>query len=260
MNKDEKKRQKEEEKARKKSERDAKWAAMSPAQRKKQVILGVAVWVLIFGGIGSCISTSEKQSANKPASNVAVKADQKEDSAKKKAEEDANAKAAAEEKAKAEKLKQDEENVTADYVKSTVIKALGSDKANNKKDKVVEVKSNDDLGDGVPEGSKIIILTLNGNENVTDSMTKKGLWMDSIPVMKALFQNPKVYDVSIVWQLPMVDQYGNNKDDAVMEVHLIKPVAQKINWDNFIFNNIPLVSKESGKYWEHPALRKIQTD
>lgn len=50
-----------------------------------------------------------------------------------------------------------------------------------------------------------------------------------------------------------MDQYGNEKKDNVMKITLNRETLDKINYDNFLHNNLPKVANQ---YWEHPALSK----
>jgi hypothetical protein len=63
--------------------------------------------------------------------------------------------------------------------------------------------------------------------------------------MRTLFENPKVEEVDLDWQLALTDVYGNTKDDKVMQIKFTKQLVSKINWENFLFQNVPTVSKGS---------------
>jgi hypothetical protein len=107
----------------------------------------------------------------------------------------------------------------------------------------------------VAPGGKFITITLNGNDNLTNNMTKEGLQIDSGKVFQTIFKNKEVNCVAVFWQLPMVDTYGKKSDDIVMKIKLTRDTFSKINWDNFDFHNYPTIADF---YFEHPALKKIE--
>lgn len=145
-------------------------------------------------------------------------------------------------------------DVTPDTVKAAIEAKLGKEANTDKKPaKVAKVVVNDDLGEGVPDGSKIVILTLNGNDGLTE--TRKALWIDTLATLKTLAPNPKMYELNVDWQLPLVDANGNDKDGVVMQLKFTRPQIDKINFDNYDYNSMPVVAKNSGFYWEHPAIR-----
>lgn len=137
-----------------------------------------------------------------------------------------------------------------DEVVGIIHNKLG-EKSSFKKDRIVESKVF--LSEGVPDGTKNIILALNADESATNNMTKKKMWIDSIKIIEPLSELQGVENISIEWMYPFTDQYGNEEDSRIMLLHLDKDTLDKIKWDNFDKENLQNVA---GEYFEHPALSK----
>lgn len=147
-----------------------------------------------------------------------------------------------EEKPKEEVKKEEAPLTLEEQVEKIVINKIG--KTNNlKKERIVELNT-----DG-----NIVYLKLNASENLTNEMTKKKMWMDSLTVLEPLSNIDNVKGVIIHWMLPLVDQYGNTKDGNVMAFNIESETLDKINWDNFLTDNFPNVVSD---YFEHQALNK----
>ena len=124
---------------------------------------------------------------------------------------------------------------------------LGSRNSSQKK-RVVSVQV-----DMYSAGGKSVTITLNGDDNLTNNLTKKGLQMNSNPVFKSAFKNKEVNCVIVAWQLPLSDPYGKTSDEVVMRIKLTRDTFNKIDWNNFDFQNYPTIADD---YFEHPALNK----
>ncbi|SCN38280.1 Protein of unknown function [Bacillus cytotoxicus] len=182
----------------------------------------------------------------------------KQEEAQQKAEKEAKEKAEAEEKEKlkkeeeekkqAEKLEKDKANkekAFEDKVKKVVNKKF--DKKN-----VESIQINDNAGTDDPN-DKIVLVTAEGKENLTNNMTKKGMWMDTVDILKNLSNEKEISEIVFFYTFPMVDPYGNKKKDTVMKITLNRETLDKINFDNFLFDNLPKIADQ---YWEHPAFNK----
>lgn len=111
---------------------------------------------------------------------------------------------------------------------------------------------NDNLGTENPN-DKIVLITAEAKENVSANYTKKGMWIDTISILKDLKNEKNISEIAFFYKYPLVDQYGNEKKDNVMKITLNRETLDKINYDNFLHNNLPKVANQ---YWEHPALSK----
>lgn len=103
------------------------------------------------------------------------------------------------------------------------------------------------------DGDKLIIANINASENLTNNMTKKGILIDSAKIFENLFKINNISEVTLNWDFPLVDQYGNEEIGTILRVTIDKEIVKKINWENFNNDNLANISKE---YWEHPALSK----
>lgn len=137
-----------------------------------------------------------------------------------------------------------------DKVNTIIIDKLG-DKNNMKKERIVESKVFEFTDD--PKGEKNIIVILNASENMSNKLTRKSMWMDSVKILEPFSSIEGVQNISIEWLFPLVDQHGNETDSRIMLFDFPKEVFEKVNWDNFNADNIPNVSEG---YFEHPALSK----
>lgn len=55
------------------------------------------------------------------------------------------------------------------------------------------------------------------------------------------------------WSFPLVDAYGNSKEDTVLKIMLTKETLDKINFEQFDKDNFSVIADE---FYQHPALRK----
>ncbi|GEM_PF-4147196 len=88
----------------------------------------------------------------------------------------------------------DYQKVTKSNVKTVITKALGT-KTNMDKKRIVGVDVIENAADDFK--SKIILVKLNANENLTNKMTKGGMFEDTSDALKALskFKNTSIYRV-----------------------------------------------------------------
>ncbi|GIN10136.1 hypothetical protein J26TS2_00030 [Shouchella clausii] len=127
-----------------------------------------------------------------------------------------------------------------DIARGIVLDVLGEDSLEN-----IEVN------DYPENGSKVVLLTLNGSDNLTQNLIYKGMLMDSSDLAER-FKNSdlEIHDLMMSWQMPLVDTYGNEEDGEVLRINLSGETLDKINFDNFLFENFPSIADN---YWEHPT-------
>lgn len=99
------------------------------------------------------------------------------------------------------------------------------------------------------EDGKLVYLCLNGDDNFTANMIRRGMWIDSIKLFKYLFTIEEIGEITIIWQFELTDKYGNSELTKVMGMTLTREIEEKINWDSFLTDNIPNVTED---YWESP--------
>ena len=57
--------------------------------------------------------------------------------------------------------------------------------------------------------------------------------------------------INIEWQVELTDKLGNKEYGPVIRIDITKETLDKINWDNFDYNNLPEVADD---YWQHQAI------
>ncbi|MGH0945480.1 hypothetical protein ACQVTS_31460 [Bacillus mycoides] len=147
------------------------------------------------------------------------------------------------EKKAQEELKKQEKEAAAfeNNVKKVVNKKFGEKK-------VESIQINDNLGTE-NENDKIVLITAEGKENVSKNYTKKGMWTDTVSILKDLSNEKNISEITFFYKYPLIDAYGNEKKDTVMKINLNRDTLDKINFDNFSYDNLPKISNQ---YWEHP--------
>jgi hypothetical protein len=86
-------------------------------------------------------------------------------------------------------------------------------------------------------------IELNGSENFTNKLTLQGINSDTLKAYEATFgtdKTPNLY-VAIDMYFPGTDIYGNTTDSLAVQSKLSRATANKIQWDNIMFDNIPRV-------------------
>lgn len=206
----------------------------------------VSVWAVI--ALVAIFSDDDKtKQATAPSTNQSQSVDPvvKTEQDKKKAEAEAKAKAEAEAKAKAEAEAKKPENVA----RVAVHKAFGETNSFDKKDSILEMNFNKDNG--------FLLIKVFAKDNLTEKFIKLGMWDGMTQVLKELKDNQDMKTVSFMIIFPMQDAYGKSSNDTVMKAEFNAEIRAKINFENFISKNIPVIAQN---YWEHPAIRKIQVN
>jgi len=93
------------------------------------------------------------------------------------------------------------------------------------------------------------------DENLTTNLTRRGMWLDAIKILKGLpaVLKSQVMKMTLNPYLKLVDKYGEETIDKVMTIRITRETWEKINWSNFLTDNVPNIAET---YWEHPALKK----
>lgn len=139
-------------------------------------------------------------------------------------------------------------------------------------EKVIEEKFIQILGDKTNMGDKRVIqievftydivnnyqnvdIEYMADENLTTGLTRFGMWMDAQEVLEdlPLVLSSQVMKITLNPHLELVDRYGNELIGRVMTIRVTRETWEKINWGNFITDNIPKIAET---YWEHPTLSR----
>jgi hypothetical protein len=188
---------------------------------------------------------SSDEQKSKPA--VAQPKEEKEDVKKEEPKKDEVKK---EETVKKSEPKKQEKTID-EVVKEIIYDKVGK-KSNMGKKRIIELQVNDNAG--TPDKTdKIIIAKLYANENLTTNLTRDGILMDSKDLFEEIFKHKEISEAVLMWNLTLVDQYGNESVDTVLKVGLDRATADKINWENFSYKNFENVAPQ---YFVHPALLK----
>lgn len=217
----------------------------------KKLLTALACSTLLMG-LAACTSNETTSTSN---DSKAEENAQKEVEKAQKAEEKERVKKEKVEKKEAEKAKKEQEKKEKEEAKKE--KGL-EDKLNkvvNKKfgkDKVESIQINDNLGTDDPN-DKIVLVTAEAKESATQNYTRKGMWIDTIYILKDLKDEKEISEITFFYKYPLVDAYGNEKKDNVMKLQFNRETLDKINYDNLLHDNLPKIANQ---YWEHPALTK----
>lgn len=133
-----------------------------------------------------------------------------------------------------------EENTPERDIEKTVIELLGE----TSNEDVPRVRNIDALGE-------VTLIEYNADANLTSGLTRFGIWSDVIEIVQELSTNSTAESITVNAYIKLIDQYGNEDMGRVMTVNLTKETWSKINWDNFITENLPTVAD---LYFVHPAI------
>lgn len=125
--------------------------------------------------------------------------------------------------------------------------AIDKIKAEKKEVKLVDTESEEN-----PEEKRVEIY-LAGSENLTTNLTRKGMWMDASDILKALQSCENISEIVITFSLPLIDAYGNSFEDTVMEITMSKATLDKINFERFLWENLPDIADD---YFQHRLLNE----
>jgi len=130
-------------------------------------------------------------------------------------------------------------------VEAVILKLL-KETTNTDKPRIVLVVHDED------EEGEFLQAMLNADDNFTTDYIKRSIWMKSKELFEALYALDSNVDyISLFWALPLVDTYGNVSDKDVVIISLDRETADKVNWENVLTDNIPVIANT---YWQHPAL------
>lgn len=138
-----------------------------------------------------------------------------------------------------------------DLIEQTVINTLG-ETTNMDEPRIIELTINDHAGTEDPD-DKIVLASLNSNENLTTNLTRRGILLNSAEVFEELFAIEEVEQVSLRWYFPLQDTYGIVSPGEVLRVEIDREINDKINWGNFDTDNFERIAIQ---YQEHPGFRK----
>lgn len=96
-------------------------------------------------------------------------------------------------------------------------------------------------------GDNVVVNAL-GNDNLSAELVRDGMLKSIYDVMMQAHTLPVSFDFLI--SFPMIDKKGHESERIVMKVSFSRELVQEINWDKFLFIDIPEVAD---RYVVHPA-------
>lgn len=100
----------------------------------------------------------------------------------------------------------------------------------------------------------VLFATVVSKDFLTASTALRTIQNDSKEIFKRAYADRNdIQQVSINWQLPLVDKYGNSKLGTVVKVALNKDTAERINWSQISSRDI---DKWADVWWTHPAIEE----
>lgn len=98
--------------------------------------------------------------------------------------------------------------------------------------------------------SGVVVITREMKENLTPGMMLNGARIDSIDIFENLFKDNRVQKVTVISTVELVDQYGQTSRGKGTEYTITRETANKVNWDNLLFENL---DKIADGYYIHPT-------
>ncbi len=135
-------------------------------------------------------------------------------------------------------------------IQKIIENTVGKKSGNEPKISDLEVS---DLLESDTKTVRAVNATLNGKDNLTTNMIKKGMLIEAEKVFPKIFEDKKVGRVILTWKFPLIDTKGNSESKKVLSIQIERKTNNKINWDNFDRDNFAIVADH---YYEHPALNK----
>lgn len=104
---------------------------------------------------------------------------------------------------------------------------------------------------GESSDGSFVDIYLSGKDNLTPNMVRKGMLLQAADILESLQSRDDIGRVTLFWSFPLVDAYGNTSTETVMKATFYKDTISKINFDNFDYNNIPVICDD---FYQHAAL------
>ena len=97
----------------------------------------------------------------------------------------------------------------------------------------------------------VIQINIAGGDNLSSRLIRNGMILEGYDIIKALQGRDDFSEIVMRWTFPLVDAYGRSYEDVVMKIDITRETLEKINFDNFVFENLPNIADE---YYQHPVL------
>jgi len=108
------------------------------------------------------------------------------------------------------------------------IRASVNEKTNTFRNKIKEIRVNTVYDN---ENEYVVFVSLNGEELVTEGAIEKMILIENSDIYITLFKNRKdIREATLVSNITMVDENGNEYDTVALKTNLSKDMAEKVDW------------------------------
>lgn len=199
------------------------------------VICGLLVLGLILNSFGGETSEDDSKLQDAESDNAEVLEQKNNDSGNNISSKIRNKTEADKELSKEEKIKNDIKDI------------LGSSNRDVQKVRQISVKKRMD-------NKSLVEVRYNADDNWGNDEIKFGIWIDAQEIFEKVYTDySDIGRVAVFAYFPLQDKYGNSEDELVMKIMLDDETASKINWENFLTDNMPQVADN---YYIHSALNE----
>jgi hypothetical protein len=122
---------------------------------------------------------------------------------------------------------------------------MGKNSNIDKQERIIKIEYSDT--------TKLYTLHLMGDDNFTKNMMKRNMEIKAMDFFNEIYKDDRADRFTILFFMPIVDQYGQSSIGKVMQIEFNKEIANKINWENKSLINLSEIAEE---YWSHPAINK----
>lgn len=92
-------------------------------------------------------------------------------------------------------------------------------------------------------GNNFALIKFRGSEGLTSELAVKGMYMDISNILKAIQEDIEVnVDFNVTYLL--YDTYGKESEEIVIKATFNNETIKKIDFENFDYNNIPLIADD----------------
>jgi len=114
------------------------------------------------------------------------------------------------------------------------------------KDVVKKIEVNDNIGKN--DGSKLILVHLNGPIALTGSGVRKKVNEQTLEIAKALTQDDsldfEIDSITYWWYLPLTDSYGKTKEKTAYKISLERDTLENINYEDLAYVDLPTIADQ----------------
>ena len=144
--------------------------------------------------------------------------------------------------------KEETEDLSDNEYLKEVIEGVVGKKTNNGHKRVQKASYVDNSN---VDDDDVISLKIVGNDNLSDNLIRKGMWLDTADILTELHERGFDGDVIVMYMFPFEDKYGDSDLHKIMSFDFKADELLKINYDNLSRDNLPDIADD---YFEHDSL------